>query len=185
MIGLVEDLRDALRQIRRRPIQALVAVTVLAIGLSAGIAAFTYVNAFSQPFPGVASEGLVRLFGVDADDPYMDLPFLDVLDYAESGAFEDLAVAQPFYAASVRLEGLTEVAFIEAVTGDFFPLAGVAASFAIAGLVRGLLHGVEPTDLRTLAGGLAVLLAASVAAAYLPARRASRVDPIRALRPER
>ncbi len=125
MSGWIEDLRDALRQIRRSPIQALVAVGVLAIGLSAGIAAFTYIHAFSQPFPGVAADGLVRLFGVEPDDPYTDLPFLDVLDYAESGAFADLAVAQPFYAASVRLEGMTEVAFIEAVTGNFFPLAGV------------------------------------------------------------
>jgi hypothetical protein len=62
--------------------------------------------------------------------------------------------------------------------------AGLAASLAITGLVRGLLHGVEPNDPLTLAAGTGVLLAAAVSAAYLPARRAATVDPMRALRHE-
>jgi len=59
---------------------------------------------------------------------------------------------------------------------------GIGASFAAAGLVRGLLHGVEPSDPMTLVGGSGMLLVTALLAAYLPARRAGRVDPIRALR---
>ena len=43
---------------------------------------------------------------------------------------------------------------------------------------------VEPTDPLTLAGGTAVLLASALLAAYIPARRAARVDPVAALRQE-
>lgn len=49
---------------------------------------------------------------------------------------------------------------------------------------RALLHGVTPTDATTYAGVVIVLGAASVAACYLPARRAAKVDPIEALRAE-
>jgi predicted permease len=62
--------------------------------------------------------------------------------------------------------------------------AGLIASLAVTGLVRSLLYGVEPNDPLTLAAGAAVLLAAAVLAAYLPARRAASVDPTTALRRE-
>jgi ABC-type antimicrobial peptide transport system permease subunit len=54
----------------------------------------------------------------------------------------------------------------------------------LTGLVRGLLHGVEPADPLTLALGTGVIVAAALAAAYLPARRAATVDPMKALRHE-
>jgi predicted permease len=67
-------------------------------------------------------------------------------------------------------------------------LAGVAAGGALAvaltRAVRGLLHGVSPTDVPTfLAVGLVMTAVASLAS-YLPARRAARVDPMVALRTE-
>jgi ABC-type antimicrobial peptide transport system permease subunit len=61
---------------------------------------------------------------------------------------------------------------------------GLGLSFGAAGLVRGLLHGVEPSDPATLVAGSVLLLVTALAAAYLPARRAGRVDPITALRAE-
>ena len=51
-------------------------------------------------------------------------------------------------------------------------------------LVRGLLYGMEPTDPATLAVVAAVLLAIALLAALLPARRATKVDPMIALRTE-
>ncbi|MGJ5815930.1 ADOP family duplicated permease [Paludibaculum fermentans] len=61
-------------------------------------------------------------------------------------------------------------------------LAGVAGSLALAGLLQGLLFGVEPRDPATFAAVPAVLLAVALLAAYLPARRAGRLDPMSALR---
>jgi ABC-type antimicrobial peptide transport system permease subunit len=47
-----------------------------------------------------------------------------------------------------------------------------------------MLYGLEPTDWRTLAGAGFVLLTVALGAAFGPARRASRIDPIQALRHE-
>jgi predicted permease len=63
-------------------------------------------------------------------------------------------------------------------------IIGVAAAPVIATLVRTQLFGLEPNDPATLAGATAVLVAMALGAAYIPALRASRVDPIRALRHE-
>ena len=61
---------------------------------------------------------------------------------------------------------------------------GLACAFGVTRLVRGLLFGVGSTDPATFATGIAVLLAAAVLAAYLPMRRAVRVDPMISLRNE-
>jgi ABC-type lipoprotein release transport system permease subunit len=45
-----------------------------------------------------------------------------------------------------------------------------------------LLHGVEPTDPVTFAAVATLLVAVALAASYLPAVRASRTDPVTALR---
>jgi ABC-type antimicrobial peptide transport system permease subunit len=50
--------------------------------------------------------------------------------------------------------------------------------------MSGMLYGVEPTDPVTLAGVSLLMAAAAVVAALLPARRATRVDPMEALKSE-
>jgi predicted permease len=62
---------------------------------------------------------------------------------------------------------------------------GLIGSLAATGLVQSLLYGVEPTDPVTLLAGGAVLVIAALSAAYLPARRATMIDPVSALRRER
>jgi len=61
---------------------------------------------------------------------------------------------------------------------------GVPAALALAQLIKSQLYGVAPADPLTLVAGAVLLLAVAVFAAWLPARRASRVDPIVALRAE-
>jgi predicted permease len=61
---------------------------------------------------------------------------------------------------------------------------GMAVSLATTQVASGLLFGITPTDPETLAGSVAVLGAVTLLAAYLPARRAARIDPMQALRYE-
>jgi ABC-type antimicrobial peptide transport system permease subunit len=59
---------------------------------------------------------------------------------------------------------------------------GVAAALGSGRFVATLLFGLSPTDLTTSALAIVVMLAVSAFAGYLPARRASRLDPMMALR---
>ncbi|UCC71006.1 MAG: ABC transporter permease [Gemmatimonadota bacterium] len=127
--GLVHDLRTSVRGLSRRPFYPMVAVIILTLGLSAAVAVFTYINGFYQPFPGVDADRLVRVFGVEDENANQDISYLDFLDYAAAGgAFAGIAAAQPFYAASVRLESMTEVAWLEAVSGSYFSVLDVEMS---------------------------------------------------------
>ena len=63
-------------------------------------------------------------------------------------------------------------------------VVGLAASAGVARLLESLLYGVKPGDAVTFLGMLAVLMAVAALAGYLPARRASRIDPMAALRTE-
>jgi putative ABC transport system permease protein len=60
--------------------------------------------------------------------------------------------------------------------------AGLGLSLWASRFVGALLFRLEPRDLTTFTGALAVLIAASALAAWLPARRASRIDPAQVLR---
>jgi predicted permease len=58
---------------------------------------------------------------------------------------------------------------------------GVAGALIVSHLMAGLLYGVSPTDLPTFAGVTIVLAGVALAASYIPAQRAMRVDPITTL----
>jgi putative ABC transport system permease protein len=61
-------------------------------------------------------------------------------------------------------------------------VAGAAASLWAMQFVAALLYGLQPRDPLTLAAAIIVLAAVGAAAAWLPARRASRIDPMCVLR---
>jgi len=59
---------------------------------------------------------------------------------------------------------------------------GLAVALAAASVIRSYLFGIEPRDSITLVAACTLVVTVAVIAAYLPARRAPRVDPIAALR---
>ncbi len=61
---------------------------------------------------------------------------------------------------------------------------GLAGAFMVVRLIRAQLYGVEPTDPVAVVGAVAALLVLALGASFLPARRASRIDPMTALRQE-
>jgi predicted permease len=63
-------------------------------------------------------------------------------------------------------------------------LAGYLAARFTTHFVESFLYGLKANDPKALAAGIGILLAAALAAGYLPARRASRIDPAVALRNE-
>jgi predicted permease len=86
--------------------------------------------------------------------------------------------------------GAPRGAVVWMVLRDIVILAGVGlaislpAALAAARLVESLLFGVKPNDPAAIAAAVATLLVAALVAAYVPARRASRIDPMVAVRHE-
>ncbi len=70
------------------------------------------------------------------------------------------------------------------LTASLGVLIGVACSFVLTRTLESLLFGVSATDPLTFAGVALAMLVVALAASYVPARRAMRVDPMAALRHE-
>jgi ABC-type antimicrobial peptide transport system permease subunit len=127
---------------------------------------------------------LMRLFGVfgglalalAAAGVYGVLAYTVSRRTREIGVRTALGATQGQLATLVLRQGLTP-----AVVGV---LIGLAASRGFTRLLGGLLYGVSPTDPWSFALMTIVLLGAALAACYLPAVRARKVDPVAALRCE-
>ncbi|MDO8679752.1 MAG: FtsX-like permease family protein, partial [Acidobacteriota bacterium] len=63
-------------------------------------------------------------------------------------------------------------------------IAGTALGLGLMRYARTLLFGLQPTDPVTVAAAVTLLAVIGLGASYLPARRASRLDPMRVLRDE-
>src|SRR6266436_2078854 len=107
------------------------------------------------------------------------------------GGVMSLAVSQRTHEIGVRMAiGARPAEILRMILGQGMGLAlvrvviGLASAFPISGGGKSFLFGVTPNDPATFLSVAAVLAVAVLAACYLPARRAARVDPLRALRTE-
>ena len=100
------------------------------------------------------------------------------------------AVVQRTREIGIRMAlGAVRFDILRSVTGRALSLTigGMAlgiVDLAVTRLMSSLLYGVSPNDTATLAGACLLLLLVALAASYIPARRASKVDPMVALRYE-
>jgi putative ABC transport system permease protein len=105
-----------------------------------------------------------------------------VLSYAVAQRTREFGVRMALgaRAADVRLMVLRE-AGVSVLVGVGLGLAGAVA---ITRVMSGMLFGVSATDPVTFGGAITVLVATALAASWIPAVRATRVDPMQAMRPD-
>jgi predicted permease len=105
-----------------------------------------------------------------------------VMSYAVTQRTQEIGVRLALGAGERQIFGL--------VVGESLKLAavglalGLAGSLALGKAIGGMLFGVGGTDLATFAVTAALLAGVAFLAAYVPARRAMRIDPMEALRVE-
>jgi predicted permease len=164
--GVASSIR---RIVHSRPGAQLMAVRTLDDQLSAALAPRRFNTILIMAFAGIVL--LLAAVGVSG-----------VLRYA---------VAQRTHEIGIRLAlGASQSDVLRMILSQAAALVavgvaiGLAASAALSKLIDGVLYGVTPTDPVAYASVSLSLIAVALAAAYLPARRATRLDPMAALRGE-
>jgi len=105
-----------------------------------------------------------------------------LLSYAVTQRTQEMGIRLALGAQVSDVMGLVlKQGMVLALVGEAIGLAG---AFALTRLIRGLLFGVTPTDATIFAAVVGVLTFIALLACYLPARRATKVDPLKALRYE-
>jgi predicted permease len=165
LAGLASVVRDALRPVdpnlpanEFRPTQDLVDRAVsprrLVVLLLAGFASFALI---------LASLGI---YGV--------------ISYSVSQRKQEIGIRMALGASAGNLQTLVLTQTLKLAAAGM--ALGLLASWLLGRTLQGMLFGVRPSDPMTFAAALVLLMAVAALAGYLPARRASRLDPVEALR---
>lgn len=126
----MNDLRFALRQLRKSPGFTLIAVLTLALGIGANTAIFSVIYAvLLQPLPYPQGDRLVILTETDSNQPQISVSYPDYVDWKrDNTVFENIAVSRR---ESFNLSGLPGRAPEQVpgglVTGNFFKVIGLQA----------------------------------------------------------
>jgi len=103
-----------------------------------------------------------------------------VISYSVNQRAQEIGIRMALGASARNLQaGIVGQTLLFAAAGLFL---GGAASWLLARSLSGMLYGVTADDPLTFAGVFSVLVVVAALAGYLPARRASRIDPSVALR---
>ena len=155
MDTLLQDIRFGARMLFKSPGFTAVAILSLALGIGANTAVFSVINGvLLKALPYHDPQSIVLVWGEDKASGSSRGQTRDVLQ---------LIVRQGM---SPTVAGI---------------VIGLAGAFALTRLLASLLFGVGATDPTTFLWIPGLLTAVSFFACYLPARRAARLDPIKAL----
>ena len=105
-----------------------------------------------------------------------------VLAFSVTARTRELGVRAALGADSGRIIALVLKTGVRPVIGGL--VVGIAGALALTGLLRSLLFGIGPRDPVTFLVVPCLLSAVAILAAFLPARRAARLDPMETLRME-
>jgi predicted permease len=103
-----------------------------------------------------------------------------VISYSVAQRREEIAIRMTLGASPREVQRLIVGQTLKLVAVGL--TIGIAASWSLAGALRGMLFGIRPSDPGAFGGALLLLIAVAALAGYLPALRASRVDPLTVLR---
>jgi predicted permease len=166
-LAMVNAIRDVVRQV-----DANVPMTDVSTQMEQVERRFLQERTFAQAYTLFGSLSLilaaVGLFGV--------------MSYAVARRTSEIGIRLALGAQRAQVLGATMRESLVLVAGGL--MIGLAIAIGASRFVATLLFGIAPQDGATIALAMAIMAAVAALAAYLPARRASRVDPMVALRYE-
>ena len=195
------DLRYATRTLIKNPGFAALTIVCLALGIGVNSTIFSAVDTVAmRPLPFRDPDALVALAtthqanGIDRGDVWMFSIFGAIaLALASIGVYDVLscAVSQRTQEIGVRMAlGASRQNVVALIVSQGAKLAGIGIVCGIAGavlvtrVVASLLYNVSATDPLSFVATAGFLALVALLASYIPARRATSVDPIVALRAE-
>jgi ABC-type antimicrobial peptide transport system permease subunit len=105
-----------------------------------------------------------------------------VIAYSVSQRTQELGIRM---ALGAQKRHVLKLVLVQGMTLTLIGVAiGIAGAFVLTNLLSSLLYGVKPTDPLTFGTVSFILISAAMLACYFPAKRATKVDPIVALRYE-
>ncbi|MGC2254070.1 MAG: ABC transporter permease [Candidatus Acidiferrales bacterium] len=126
---LLQDVRFALRMLRRNPGFSVLAVLCLTLGVGANAAVFSWIEGILlRPFPAVAhQERMVALEGTAASSEYtsVDLSWPDFLDLQRNCKLLDSLIADKIMGASLSIGGRSDRATGSIVSANYFDALGI------------------------------------------------------------